>query len=116
MRCQRRETVDPHNPEKVLEVITADRSTFTRSDLEKLLGRAMVSRVERRELTDALLARPEIIGLRETADAPVTRYTTRTVLAAEREVLQDAAALHRKMAYGMTDQIKQETLDCYSHM
>jgi relaxase-like protein len=77
IRCQRRETVDPRDPEKVLEALTADRSTFARSDLERLLGRAIISRVERREMADTILARPEIIGLRETADAPVTRVTPR---------------------------------------
>jgi Relaxase/Mobilisation nuclease domain len=56
IRCQRRETVDPRDPEKVLEALTADRSTFERSDLERLLGRAIVSRVERWELADVILS------------------------------------------------------------
>jgi Relaxase/Mobilisation nuclease domain/Integrase core domain len=68
IRYQKRETIDPHNPEKVLEALTADRSTFARSDFERLLGKAIVSRMERRELADAILARPEIIPLRESAN------------------------------------------------
>jgi AAA domain/MobA/VirD2-like, nuclease domain len=116
IRCQRRETVDPRDPEKVLETITADRSTFTRSDLEGLLGRAIVSRTERRELANHILARDEIIGLRETADAPITRYTTRAVLAAERQVMQDAAELHRRTSYGVMDRVREETIDRYSHL
>jgi hypothetical protein len=116
IRCPRRETVDPHDHAKVLETLTADRSTFTRNDLERLLGRAIVSRIERSELADVILARPEIIGLRESADAPVTRYTTREVLAAEREVLKDADELQRSTTHGMTEQVREHTLDRFSHL
>ena len=116
IRCPRRETVGPHDHAKVLETLTADRSTFTRNDLERLLGRALVSRIERSELADVILARSEIIGLRETADAPVTRYTTREVLAAEREVLKDASELHRSTTHGMTEQVREHILDRFSHL
>jgi Ti-type conjugative transfer relaxase TraA len=116
IRCQRRETVDPHDHEKVLEAMTADRSTFTRNDLERLLGRAIVSRVERSEMADVILARPEIIGLRETADASVTRYTTREVLVTEREVLLDARTLHKATAHGIMDHIRYDVLARHGHL
>lgn len=102
--------------EKVLEVITADRSTFDRRDLERLLGKAIISRVERREVADAILARPEIIGLRETADAPITRYTTRAVLESENRVLRDARMLHRNTSHGIMEHWRQHALDHHSHL
>src|SRR5262249_28871967 len=48
VRCARREAVDPRDPEKVLTVLTQDRSTFGRRDLERLLAKSIVSRVERK--------------------------------------------------------------------
>ncbi|SRR5216684_4359033 len=76
-----------------------------------LLGCAIVSRVKRRELADAILARSEIIGLRETVDASVTRYTTRQVLASERQILRDAGELHRRTSHGMTERVR-AAADC----
>src|ERR1700730_1698972 len=113
--CPKREAVDPRNPEKVLEAITTNRSTFTRRDLESLLGRAIVSRVERRKIADDILARQEIIPLRESADGPVTRYTTREVLRTEAELLRGARQLHGDTSQGVTSNMLEHTIDRYSH-
>ena len=116
VRCPRRLGIDPRNPEKVLEVITADRSTFTRRELERLLNKSVVSRLEVRRLADGIVARDEVIGLRESVDGPVTRYTTREVLAAEWEIMQAGAALHQRTAHGMTDDVREHIIDRYSHL
>jgi hypothetical protein len=80
-------------PELVLEEITKHQATFSRAELLRTLGKAIAGDENRAEFANQVLARPEIIGLRETADAPVTRYTTRAILAAERAATRDAAAL-----------------------
>lgn len=116
VRCFRREAVDPRDPAKVLEVLTRDRSTFARRDLDRLLAKSIVSRTERKELADVILSREEVIPLRETVADPVGRYTTRTVLAAERDVLRDAARLAADTAHGMTEAVREHILDRHGHL
>lgn len=116
VRCARREAVDPRDPDKVLAALTTDRSTFGRRDLDRLLAKSIISRAERKELANAILARDEVIALRETADGPVTRYTTRTVLAAERRVLRDAGTLAVDTSHGMTERVREDTIDRHSHL
>jgi hypothetical protein len=116
IRCPRREGIDPRNPEKALELLTAERSTFTRRELERLINKSIVSRLEVRKLADGILARDDVIGLRESADAPVSRYTTRHVLAAEGEIMQAAGELHRRTAHGITDFVLEHILDRYAHL
>ena len=116
IRCPRREGIDPGNLEKALEIMTADRSTFSRRELERLVNKSVISRLEVRKLADRILARDEVIGLRETADAPITRYTTRQVLAAEREIKRDAAELHRSTAHGVTELVRQNVIDHHAHL
>src|SRR6185437_27648 len=111
IRCERREVVDPRDPEKVLDALTRDRSTFTRSDLTRLLSKSIVSRDECKDLANQILARSEVIGLRDTADAAVTRYTTRAVLASERQVIKDAASLAGDTSHGLSDRRKAEAID-----
>ena len=43
-----------------------------------------------------------MIGLKETAEAPVSRYTTRAVLQDEGRILEDASALAARRQYGIT--------------
>jgi hypothetical protein len=116
IHCPKREAVDPRNPEKVLEAVTNDRSTFTRLDLDRLLGKAIVSRVERRAIADNILTREEVIPLRESADGPVTRYTTREVLRTEAELLRGARQLHGDTSHGVTSNILDHTIDRFSHL
>jgi Ti-type conjugative transfer relaxase TraA len=111
IRCERRVTVDGRDPAAVLTALTRDHSTFTRRDLDRLLYKSIVSRAERKALADTILARPEVIGLRDRADTPVTRYTTRDVLAAERQVIKDAASLAGDTSHGLTARQKAEAID-----
>ncbi|MBX3027872.1 AAA family ATPase [bacterium] len=116
IRCNRREAIDPHDHQKLLETLTYDRSTFSRRDLERLLAKSVISRAERNEFADRILARDEVIPLRESASDPVTRYTTRAVLAAERDVLRDAAARAKDTRHGVTDAVREHTLDRHAHL
>ena len=57
-----------------------------------LLTKVIIDPKERAALTDQILALPEVVGLRESEAAPVSRYTTDAVLAAEGQVMADADA------------------------
>jgi hypothetical protein len=116
IRCPLRQRIDPRDHEKVLEIITADRSTFTRRELERFINKSIVSRLEVRKLADGILARDEVIGLRESAEAPVSRYTTRQVLAAEQELARDARELHGRTSHGVTEHVRENIIDRYSHL
>ncbi|OYV24713.1 MAG: hypothetical protein B7W99_00875 [Rhodospirillales bacterium 20-58-10] len=104
------------DPAKILDVITERRSTFSRSDVSQLLWDSVANNAERSEVVTAILARDDVIGLRETASGSVTRYTTRAVLAAEMRVMQAARLLDRTSRYGLTDWQKAEALDRHSHL
>jgi Ti-type conjugative transfer relaxase TraA len=89
--------------DRILEAMTEKRATFSRAELVTTLRQAVGTREEAAALTTELLAHPDIIGLRETADAAVTRYTTRTVLADERQVLKDARSLVGQTSGGLNE-------------
>lgn len=116
VRCIGREAVDPRDPEKLLEALTRDRSTFAPRDVDRILAKSIVSRAERKEIAGRLLARDDVIPLRETPEEPPCRYTTRAVLAAERQVLQDGRALAQTTAHGMTDGVRQDALDRFAYL
>jgi len=103
-------------PGKILDALTVRRSTFTRGELERLLRPEIADRKERAEAATLILARPEVVGLKEMADGSVTRYTTRAVLAAERAVMADAAKLDGMSRYGLTDWHRAEALDRHAHL
>ncbi|WP_162530764.1 AAA family ATPase [Rhodovastum atsumiense] len=80
-------------PALVLELLTKNQATFSRAALLRTLARAIPGAAARAAFADRLLTRADVIGLRESGDAPVSCYTTRQVLAAEQALAADAAAL-----------------------
>jgi len=89
------------SPGEVLEQLTARQAVFTWRDLNRQLTKEMTDPTASALATDEILRGAEVIGLRETAADPVTHYTTRTVLDAERAVLRDAAALAAHAGHGV---------------
>jgi ATP-dependent exoDNAse (exonuclease V) alpha subunit len=87
--------------EEVLADVTARQAVFTWRDLDRQLAKEIADPKQRALATDELLRRAEVIGLRETVTAPVTHYTTRTVLDAERALLRDTAALAEQNRHGV---------------
>lgn len=79
----------------VTDRVTASRSTFSRDDLDLTLMNEMdiVDREKRAELVEKIVTHADVVGLRETPDAPITRYTTCSVLAEEQQLLDNADAL-----------------------
>ena len=101
---------------RILAAMTERRATFTRAELVRLLGRGIEDRTEARALAVELLAHPDIIGLRETAEAAVTRYTTREVLAAERQILQDGRALTNATGGGLSERQRTAAYKNHRHL
>ena len=116
VRCPGREAIDPRDHEKILEALTTNRATFTRRELERLINKSIISRLEVRTLANDILVRDDVIGLKETADGPTVRYTTRAVLAHETAILQDAQQLRHSTAHGMTEHVRQHMLDRFGHL
>ncbi|WP_309770772.1 AAA family ATPase [Agrobacterium larrymoorei] len=79
----------------VTDKVTRNHATFSRDDLEQALMNEMdiVDREKRAELVEIVVGHTDVVGLRETADAPVTRYTTFAVLTEEQQLLDNADAL-----------------------
>jgi Ti-type conjugative transfer relaxase TraA len=88
-----RRAVRSGSPPRILEALTERRSTFNRGDLNRALAKVVWDPRDRAALTNQILALPDVVGLRETESAPVSRYTTKTVLADEARVIGDAASM-----------------------
>lgn len=98
-----RAAIRTHSPPKIVDVLTERCSTFNRYDLNRALAKVVIDPKERAALSDKILALPEVVGLKETEDAKVSRYTTRTVLADEAKVMAHAAVLAARNGYGLSD-------------
>ncbi|HYE39742.1 MAG TPA: AAA family ATPase, partial [Ramlibacter sp.] len=83
------------DPNKVLDLMTMTRSTFTTSDLDRELGKALPLDEERERVRAAVLAHPELVRLRDRDGAEIDRYTTTAVLDQERRALADAELIIR---------------------
>ncbi|MBX5242041.1 AAA family ATPase [Rhizobium sp. NLR22b] len=78
---------------KVTDELTAERSTFSKHDIDgSLLEMEITAAQTREELTGEILRHEDVISLLERNDA-ATRFTTRSVLAQERQLMGDADAL-----------------------
>ena len=83
--------------------LTERNPTFTARELDKTLSYGTLSKEERAEFRNQILAHENVVGLRETADSPVTRYTTRDVLASERALMRDARKLAGDHSHGLNE-------------
>ena len=71
---------------------------------------------ERIAFTNEILARPDIVPLREDADAPVSRYTTRAVLDGEQQILTAAERMNRDKSHGITARGRADMLDVHAQL
>ena len=99
------------SPPRILETLTDRRSTFSRGDLNRELAKVIFDPQDRASLSDRILALPEVVGLRETETAPISRYTTRAVLADEAWVMRDASTLAGDTRHGLTAAQREAALD-----
>ncbi len=93
--------VRARDAEGLLARLTDRQSTFTAKELDKALAYGGLTDDARSAFRAEILSRPDVIGLRESADAAVTRYTTRDILSAEREIQRDAHALNNVIGHGV---------------
>jgi Ti-type conjugative transfer relaxase TraA len=96
-----RRAVRSGSPPRILETLTERRSTFSRGDLNRELVKVIVDPQQRAALSNRILALAAVVGLKETETAPVSRYTTRGVLAAEVRVMRDAEAMAGAGRHGL---------------
>jgi len=96
-----RAAIRTRSPPKILDTLTERRATFTRYDLNRTLTKVIADAGERAALTDQILSLKEMVGLSETENGHVSRYTTRRVLADEAGVIADAAALAGRKGHGL---------------
>jgi Ti-type conjugative transfer relaxase TraA len=104
---QLRDAVDRRDAGAVLDLMTQQRATFKDRDLERILSKQIKKEAERAQFTEKVLTHADIVRLADRAGGPTTRYSTRAVLEAEREVLRAAEGLARVDRLG----VRQATLD-----
>ena len=104
------------DPLAIMDALTERRATFTRRELSRHLSDFIPDMQERIALTNEILARPEIVPLREDEDAPVSRYTTRAVLDGEQQILTAAECMNRDKSHGITARGLADMLDVHSQL
>ena len=94
------DAVQRRDAEAVLAHVTRDKATFQAWEVNRVLRYGDLADGERAKFRAEILGQQNVIGLRATADAPITRYTTREVLAAEMALQRNAAALAEDKRHG----------------
>jgi hypothetical protein len=95
------DAIAKRDAEPILAHLTRDKATFSAWDVNRVLRYGDLADAERDKFRNEILGRQNVIGLRETADAPITRYTTRDLLAAEMALQRSAAALADDKSHGV---------------
>ena len=99
------------DPDRILAAMTERRATFSRADLNRQLTEFLPDAKTRAAYTDEVLARADVIPLRENENAPVSRYTTRAVIADENRITDAAARLDKRTKHGLSATTLADTLD-----
>jgi hypothetical protein len=95
------DAIGKRDADAVLVHLTRDKATFSTWDVSKTLRYGDLSKDEQDKFRADILARQNVIGLRATAEAPITRYTTREVLAAEMALQRNASILAEDKTHGV---------------
>jgi len=97
----------------MLGILTRNRATFTRRDIERALETGTEDKTNRAVLTASILNHANVVplGLR---NGPNARYTTTEVLKTEQHVLQAAAALAGNRRHGISATLKSEKFQTIS--
>jgi AAA domain len=95
------DAVNRRDADALIALVTRDKATFTQLEVIRAISYGDLSKDEQVKFRNEVLGRQNVIGLRETAQAPVTRYTTRDILAAEMALQRDAGALAADERHGV---------------
>jgi hypothetical protein len=93
------DAVEKRDKAAILDHMTERQSTFTARELDKALSYGLPDRQERDAFRLDVLADPQVVGLRDTADSEITRYTTRDVLKAERSIMNAAERMEERQSH-----------------
>ena len=97
------DSIEQRDTGGLLDKLTKRESTFTAKELGRILSYGIEDGAEREKYRLEILADQRVIGLRESAEAPVTRYTTRKVLAEEMSVSRAALQLEKHGGHGLSE-------------
>ena len=103
---QLRDAIEKKNAAAVVELMTQQRATFKGRDLERVLSKQIKDGDQRGAFVGEILTRPEIVSLSDVKDGAVTRYTTTSVLEAERLVLHAAKGLADNRQHGVKERFR----------
>jgi ATP-dependent exoDNAse (exonuclease V) alpha subunit len=109
-----RDAITARDVAAVLQAMTQQRATFTASDLERALFKQIKSESDRVEFAGQVLGAPEAVRLTDREGGPVTRYTTRTALDSEQQVLDAVEGLAAGSRHGVTDHRRAAVLDQFA--
>jgi len=120
------EAIEARNLPAIVAAMTEKSPTFTPRELESALASGGLDRKERAEFKAEIFAHENVIGLREQIDGPITRYTTREVLAAEMALQRNASILAAHDYHGLSKEriealasahtLKPEQADALAHL
>ncbi len=96
-----RDAVQAHDVEAVLNHLTRDKATFEPWQINRALQYGGLEGAARDEFRAEILGHDRVIGLRETPESDVSRYTTREVLAAEMALQRSARQLAKNERFGL---------------
>jgi Ti-type conjugative transfer relaxase TraA len=104
------------DPDRILAAMTERRATFSRADLNRQLTEFLPDARTRAAFTDEVLARADVIPLRENENAPVSRYTTKAVIDDERRITDAAARLDKRTKHGLSATTLADALDYHPQL
>ncbi|MGD9658491.1 MAG: MobQ family relaxase [Methylocystis sp.] len=104
------------DPDRILAALTERRPTFSRADLNRALREFLPDAKARSAYLDEMLGRTDIVPLRETEQAPVSRYTTRAVIDDETRIAEAALRMADRMKHGIKVESLTDTLDAHPQL
>ena len=107
---QLRDAVGKRDAATIVDLTTQQRATFRERDLDRVLFKQVKDSDERGAFVKEILTRPEIVSLSDVKDGPVTRYTTKSVLEAERQVLRASDGLAGDKRHGVDEKVRAKVL------
>ena len=107
---QLRDAIGKRDAATIVDLMTQQRATFRERDLDRVLFKQVKDQDERGAFVKEILTRPEIVSLSDVKDGLVTRYTTKSVLEAERQVLRASDGLAGDTRHEVDEKIRAKVL------
>jgi hypothetical protein len=108
------DAIEARDGAALVDNLTQRNPTFTARELDKALSYGGLGSDEREKFRSEILADKNVVGLKETAEGDVTRYTTRKVLASEMSLLREAQKLGDDRTHGLSETRVDETAAAFT--